>query len=166
MTTLKCKECDKDFNSIWRGPKEFCSVGCSRKHWNKNNRSKRRTTRDRWAINNPKKDLIASLKHRSQKKSLEFNLTAEDISDNPSVCPVLGIPILRFQGLNSHSSPSVDRMDNNKGYIKGNIRIISKRANSLKSNATLEELELILADARKLKWEQSMDPSTQPSGLL
>lgn len=41
------------------------------------------------------------------------------------------------------NSPSIDRLDNTKGYVKGNINIISWRANRIKSDATLDELEKI-----------------------
>lgn len=70
----------------------------------------------------------------------------------PEVCPVLGIPLKINVGSGLHpDSVSVDRIDPTKGYIKGNVRLISARANHLKSNATTEELEKILADARNLR---------------
>lgn len=68
----------------------------------------------------------------------------------PAVCPVLGLPLLRTRGKVSPGSPSLDRIDNSKGYIRGNIRVISYRANSLKSNATIDEMTKVLADLRGL----------------
>ena len=44
--------------------------------------------------------------------------------------------------------PSLDRIDGAKGYVKGNVRVISHRANMLKNDATIEELELVLKDLR------------------
>jgi hypothetical protein len=41
------------------------------------------------------------------------------------------------------SSPSLDRIDNSKGYVKGNVAVISFRANTLKNNATADELRAI-----------------------
>lgn len=86
---------------------------------------------------------------RAKKKGFEFNITIDDIPEIPKYCIVLGIEIKENT---THapldSSPSLDRIDSTKGYIKGNIRIISNRANRIKSDSTVEELELILKDMK------------------
>lgn len=83
------------------------------------------------------KKMLSRCKSRSKLNNLEFNLTEDDIII-PNVCPVLHVP---FDNTPDYT-PSVDRIDPSKGYIKGNIQIMSNKANRMKSNATLEELKL------------------------
>lgn len=85
-----------------------------------------------------------SVKVRAKRKGLPHALSWEDWTnlDIPASCPVLGIP-LTFT-MTKDNQPSVDRIDNSEGYTKDNIRIISHRANRLKSDASVEEVERIL----------------------
>lgn len=85
-----------------------------------------------------------SAKRRANEFNLEFNLDLEDIII-PDICPVLGIHLFVGEKTMSINSPSIDRIDNTKGYIKGNIKIISMKANTLKSDATIEQLKNILS---------------------
>lgn len=79
---------------------------------------------------------------RSIALSLPFDIAPDDIVV-PAECPVLGIPLV--QGGDRNSAPSLDRVIPSLGYTKGNIRVISFRANRLKSDATLDELRRVLA---------------------
>lgn len=82
-------------------------------------------------------------KRRAAAHGWDFNLTKQDIVI-PDTCPVLGIPLLRTDGRLNDSSPTIDRIDSTRGYTVDNIRVISWRANRLKSDATIEELQQIL----------------------
>lgn len=94
------------------------------------------------------KYILPTIRHRAKTKGIDFDIDLSDIQV-PKFCPVLGIE-LQSALTKSHlkdrylTSPSVDRFDNDKGYVKGNVRVISRRANLLKSNATIEELEAVL----------------------
>ncbi len=83
-------------------------------------------------------------KSRAKKKGIEFSLSVEDIAV-PDVCPVLGIPLYTNRGKAGPNSPSIDRIDNKKGYILGNVQVISYRANMLKGDASIEEVRRVLA---------------------
>lgn len=85
------------------------------------------------------KSMLRSAKTRAYKNNLEFNLELSDIII-PEVCPILEKPFSFGTKENYDFSPSLDRINNEKGYIKGNIRVISKKANTMKNNATVEEL--------------------------
>lgn len=91
----------------------------------------------------PERTLLSNAKRRAKEKGLDFNITIEDIVI-PEVCPVLGIPIKVSSGKTDDTSPSLDRIDNTKGYVKGNVRVISFRANVIKNNATIEDIRKIL----------------------
>lgn len=78
-------------------------------------------------------------KNRAAKKGLDFDIDLEDIVI-PEICPLLEVPIVLGREDDYEYSPSLDRIDNSKGYIKGNIWVISKKANSMKNSASYEEL--------------------------
>ena len=93
--------------------------------------------------NNIEKAMVRGAKSRSRDKGLPFDLTIEDL-EVPEKCPILGLE-LKVGGDSSRDiSPSLDRIVPELGYVKGNIRVISLRANRLKSDASIEELEAIL----------------------
>jgi hypothetical protein len=85
-------------------------------------------------------ELLNAARHRAKVKNLEFNLTKDDIII-PEYCPVLG---LKLNLNDKFLTPSLDRIDNSLGYIKGNIKVISNKANRLKNNGTVEDFEKII----------------------
>ena len=88
--------------------------------------------------------MLAAAKQRAKLKQIDFNLELNDF-EIPEVCPVLGIKLIASKDNKSNNSPSLDRIDNSKGYVKGNVRVISWRANHIKTDATLSELESVVA---------------------
>lgn len=84
-------------------------------------------------------EMLYACKTRAKQKGLEFNLVEADIVI-PEKCPALGKPLSADIRRNNPWRPSVDRIDNDKGYIRGNVVIVSYRANKLKNNATIDEL--------------------------
>lgn len=88
---------------------------------------------------------------RAKQKGIIFNLSIQDMPPIPKYCPILGIKIKENnKSAPLDSSPSLDRINPKLGYIIGNVRIICNRANRIKSDATLNELRLILKDAENL----------------
>jgi len=101
-----------------------------------------------WRVNNPKKVILSLAKQRSKKRGIEFSITESDF-DIPTHCPVLGIPLKhnRVGAGNRGStinSPTLDRINPDLGYIPGNVVIISKQANQIKSNAKYEDIKKVL----------------------
>ena len=93
-------------------------------------------------INNPEILLFRNAKSRASKKKLPFNITLEDISI-PKICPVLGIELSTTNNSCEDNSPTIDRFIPEEGYIKGNISVISARANRIKNDATISEIEKV-----------------------
>lgn len=83
-----------------------------------------------------KESWLSSLRKNAKDRNIPFNLTVEDIPNMPKLCPILKVLLVK----NTWYAPSVDRIDNTKGYVKGNIQIISRLANTMKAHATPEEI--------------------------
>jgi hypothetical protein len=81
---------------------------------------------------------------RAKRKRCRFTITVEDVSSvwpRDGRCPVLGMKLVRrsVKGAGP-ASPSLDRLDNKRGYEKGNIAVISHAANTVKGNHSAEEI--------------------------
>jgi hypothetical protein len=90
-------------------------------------------------------------KKRSEKTGIEFNIELDDIKI-PKLCPVFGFEFEVGVGKGpTDKSPSLDRIDNSKGYVKGNIQIISFKANRLKNDCDIVDIEKLLCYMKLLK---------------
>lgn len=95
--------------------------------------------------------MLSKARQRAKKHGIACTITLADIFV-PETCPLLGIPL--FVSTDGHSlpnSPSLDRIRPELGYVAGNVWVVSHRANSIKSNATTEELERIAAALRRIE---------------
>jgi hypothetical protein len=86
--------------------------------------------------------MYASAKQRAKRDGVPFDIAVEDLFPFPECCPVFGV---EFDLVNPRSArtPQLDKLVPHKGYVRGNIAIISTRANRLKSDASLLELRRI-----------------------
>lgn len=90
----------------------------------------------------PELKMLYSAKESAKSQGIPFNLEEADIVI-PEVCPVLGLPIEKSGGSRTYNSPSLDRLVPSLGYVKGNVQVISWRANKLKGEGTATEHMLI-----------------------
>jgi hypothetical protein len=93
---------------------------------------------------NPARELVQGARRRARLLGLPFDLTEADVAI-PSSCPVLGIPLAVNSGVCGPNSPTLDRVVCSGGYVRGNVLVVSFRANTIKSDATIDELRAVLA---------------------
>lgn len=91
-------------------------------------------------IKSPEYLLWYRAKDNSKKNNMDFNLDVQDIII-PTHCPYLNFELLYdIERRDYPNYYSIDRIDSSKGYVKGNIQVISLLANIMKNNATIDEL--------------------------
>ena len=111
--------------------------------WRRDHPQEARMITQRWRQAHPEMCMYVGARNSAQKQGREFSIDLDDIVI-PEFCPVFPhIKLSKLGGKRSDSTPSVDRIDNTKGYVKGNVRVISWRANQLKSNASPLEIGLL-----------------------
>ncbi len=132
--TGRCVECFKDY---------YDSNTPKWQQWRNNNleRNKevsRRNT-NKWRLQDPEKMLLSQIRSRCKRNNIPCTITEDDIRF-PTHCPILGIELFVGIGKGSQqNSPSVDRIIPGRGYIPGNVQVISKLANSMKNAGTLDD---------------------------
>jgi hypothetical protein len=88
--------------------------------------------------------MLKRAEKRAKDRGILFDIDLSDI-DIPETCPILNIKLEVGKGRGpSDTSPSLDRIDPSKGYVKGNVMVISMRANKIKSDVLLEDIEKVL----------------------
>ena len=95
----------------------------------------------RWRRKNKSRFLLAKTRNRAAISGIPFNLDVTDFVI-PEYCPVLGLKLEDTTGRSGPgpTSPSLDRIIPALGYVKGNVIVISHKANMIKSNATPDEI--------------------------
>jgi len=93
--------------------------------------------------------MFHNAKHRAKKKGLPFTITIDDIVI-PDKCPLLGIDLISTNDKRDPRNPSLDQVVAGNGYTPDNIQVISSRANWLKGDATITELETLLTNWKNL----------------
>lgn len=152
-TCSKCKE-TKEYSSFYTRktgagntrPTSWCrdchSSTAYLAYQAKSNRKYYRKTRADYYKANPTKYLWDIAKKRAKKNGLAFDIEPEDIVFTGH-CPISGIKIdIATNKLDT--SMSLDRVDNTKGYIKGNVVAISRWANLRKSDMSVDTLQSMI----------------------
>lgn len=106
----------------------------------KQNKDKVRETQYRFLEKYPEKKLLKASRGNAKARNLEHSITLDDIII-PIMCPYLEIQLTsKVESCNHPTTCSLDRIDSSKGYIPGNVQVISRLANLMKSNASEEQL--------------------------
>lgn len=148
-TCPRCKK-DKELSEFHKDqvdkPKGVCKA-CVSLAW------KARTTRDRldkyrarakkFDDNNIQRYLLRYARRRAKEKGIECTIRPDDIRLRER-CPILGTPLVKNTGQWSGNSYSLDRRDSSRGYVPGNVEVISWKANSLKSDLSLEQVKRLV----------------------
>lgn len=83
--------------------------------------------------------LLNSARARAKKLGAPYNIDLADIKI-PETCPLLGMVLSRSAGKIAPNSPTLDRKDPHGGYTKGNVWVISNKANQMKSDMTTDQM--------------------------
>jgi hypothetical protein len=125
-------------------------LASNRAYYRRNAEVQRKRKNEKWARLSVEDRLLLSAKMRAKRDGIPFNLELIDIKV-PSHCPVLGIPLCpSVQSGHCPDAPSLDRIVPALGYTKGNVVVVSWRANSLKRDANLEEMRRLYEFYRPL----------------
>ena len=107
---------------------------------------------------NPIPQMLSNAKIRAKQKGVDFNLTSQylkKIFPKDNKCPITGLNFefgyTNKEKINKNNSPSLDRIIPSKGYVIGNVMIISDLMNRMKQDSTYEDIEKLYNFYKKMK---------------
>ncbi len=104
----------------------------------------------KWKESHPEINLWSAVKYRAKKENIPFDIEASDLKI-PKYYPYLKIELTSKKGIkHADNLMSVDRIDAEKGYVKGNVEVISYKANRMKNNANTKELIIFAQNILKI----------------
>lgn len=142
----------KTYNKAYREKHKIEIGNKKRTEYNNNKEIINSRKKEKYRIN-PEIYMFRAARKRAKEKGLEFSITEEGVRialektkniNGEYICPVFNIKMEINKNRSGDNSFTIDRIDNSKGYIPSNIAIISWRANSLKRDATIDELRNVL----------------------
>lgn len=166
MSTKFCNSCqtekllsefypDKTHNDGYHSTCKVCNNAYS-KAYRERHREKMDAYKRRLKENNPIKYLLIQAKARCKHLGgiVPFAINPEDVT-YVSHCPVLGVELAYAsrqskRGMVVDNAASLDRIIPAYGYVPGNVRIVSWRANRLKNDITLEEMRKVIDDYTRI----------------
>lgn len=87
--------------------------------------------------------LARNSKKRAKRLGIEHSISWQDI-EIPTHCPITGLKLTRNIGQQEANSYTLDRVDATKGYVPGNVKVLSWRANRAKSDLTIDQLKKLI----------------------
>jgi hypothetical protein len=139
-----CARCGRKFYRTRKLGIPYCELTpeCAKlynEEWAKTDHAQGRAGRS-WENSSTERKLYKTARARARKNGLPFSVTVDDIFV-PEFCPILGIKLEHGAGKVQPASPTLDQIVPGRGYVPGNIQVICHQANTMKSNASLEELQ-------------------------
>lgn len=126
MPDISTKEKKKEYDRVYRVK--------NHDRRQKQNKDYYVSVRRKQFIENPSLYLWKVAKVRAKKFNIEFSISPNDVII-PDTCPIIGCILVKGDG-HRQDAPSLDRINNDLGYIPGNVRVISRFANLKKSSLT------------------------------
>lgn len=153
---IKCSDChqnkfDTSFRDILKGKVSFRSIcaECLYKKRKEKYGNKFKSYRDRQhfiektTLSGRANLLFNRCKRRARVDSIELDISKEDIIQalSSEKCEITGIPFVLENSLMHPYSPSIDRILNEKGYVKGNIQAVCMIYNYCKNQFKEEDVD-------------------------
>ena len=114
--------------------------------YRQDNKEKLAANSKKYRQGNKEKVVVHNTKTRANKNNIPFDIDEDYIKNiwpKDNRCPIFKIKLEQSNLYAGDQSPSLDRIIPKLGYVKGNVQIMSHKANRIKNNATFEELIII-----------------------